>query len=169
MARLVRGQPLERPREFFQGSFVAFYRAAGGRYPFALGLEKGLQLTEVGEAQLDVGEIAGDVVGDGAYRGRNHHELAGVEAPLVEVTQPAPDLGRGAHRLVEVFEVEDGPVGVRGDEVESGPRLACLDDGTAVAPHTVGEAPGPHRNRRREEALGRFAQASSDALFLGRT
>src|SRR3989442_9754611 len=119
--------------------------AAGRRYHRRRVPQKPRQLVGMGNRQLDVDDGALDLLGDELDRRADDQELTTVEAELVQVAQPPPDVRRLPHRLVEVLEEKERPPIVGGDEIESGTRPEPLAAASVVAAHAFGEGPCPER------------------------
>src|SRR6266478_5938433 len=102
MARLVERQALKGPSELEEGGLVGIEAAAGGRDHRCLAPQKADQLVEVGNRELDVDDGALDLLGDELDRRADDQELATIEAEVVQVAQPPPDVRR---RLRDLYDL----------------------------------------------------------------
>ena len=70
-----------------------------------------------------------------------------VEAEVVEVAQTAANGSGILQWLVKILEVEDAAFGMRGDEIQGLAGIERGSLGLILARQTLGETPGPYRNR----------------------
>ena len=123
-------------------------------------VEEGGEFDFVGGAEFDEDEAAVEFVGDGADGGGDDGEFLAVEAGGFDVAEAAADGGGVAEGFVEVFEVEDGGVGVGDEEVEGGAGVGGAGDGFGAGGlEAGGEGPGPEG-----EAEG--GEEAADAEFF---
>ena len=123
---------------------------------------------QVGRAQFEKQQAALEFLRYGTHWRRDDDELAPVAAALVDVPQAAADAGGLAQGLVKVHQVEDGGVGIGGDEIEHAESVFGAGSGRlAVAMHPVGQGPGKDRHRiGGEEAQAHFAKHPAGALLF---
>jgi hypothetical protein len=154
MARLIEGEPLEGTGELREGGLALIGTApVRGDLP-GLFAQEVRQLDLIGQLQLDVDEIALDLLGNESHRRADYDELPLIDAGVIEVPQPAPDRGRFPQRVVEVLQVEDCRMLVGGDKVQRFARAMGLRLVFSVlSAHPLGDTPGPHRYRRGVEKL----------------
>ncbi len=102
----------------------------------------------IGQPQLQVHEVALDLLRNESHRGSDDREFALVETGLVEVPKAASNLRIFTHRFMKVLQMEDRRILVSDDEVQSCARGKSLGGVGVLATHALGETPGPNRHGR---------------------
>ena len=105
------------------------------------------QLGQVGRRQINHHEVSLDLFRNGSHRRSDDDELLAVEAEVVEVAQTAANGSGILQWLVKILEVEDAAFGMLGDEIQASRGSSAGAFGLILARQTLGETPGPYRNR----------------------